>query len=272
MLLFAPQVTTAQLPVPPLTARVTDLTGTLTSDQAAGLEAKLAAFEARKGSQVAVLIVPTTQPEAIEQYSIRVVEKWKLGRKRVDDGVLLIVAKNDRKLRIEVGRGIEGAIPDAYAKRIIDEAIVPRLKQGDFYGGVSAGVDRIMGLVGGETLPEPKAGAGDYLSHLDFDVLFYILAFLAMVNHFLHAILGRMLGAAVAGAVAGFVAYLVAGAAVAAIVGGVVLVISLLIGANAVGGFSTGGWSSGGGSGSLGGGGFSGGGGDFGGGGASGSW
>ncbi len=113
--------------IPPLKTRVTDITGTLTDGQLAGLEAKLWDFEKRKGSQVAVLIVPTTQPEAIEQYSIRVFDQWKLGRKGVDDGILLLVAKDDRKLRIEVGRDLEGVIPDAIAKRIIVEAIAPRL-------------------------------------------------------------------------------------------------------------------------------------------------
>ena len=130
--------------IPPLKTRVTDITGTLTDGQLAGLEAKLWDFEKRKGSQVAVLIVPTTQPEAIEQYSIRVFDQWKLGRKGVDDGILLLVAKDDRKLRIEVGRDLEGVIPDAIAKRIIVEAIAPRFREGDFYGGTTAGVDRIM--------------------------------------------------------------------------------------------------------------------------------
>jgi len=115
----------AEVPVPALTGRVVDLTGTLTADQKTALEAKLAAFEAEKGAQIAVLLVPTTQPEAIEQYSIRVVEAWKLGRKGVDDGVLLLIAKNDRKMRIEVGYGLEGVLPDAVAKRIISEVITP---------------------------------------------------------------------------------------------------------------------------------------------------
>ena len=123
-------------PIPPLTARVTDTTGTLDAQQKQSLESELAALEQRKGSQLAVLIVPTTQPEDIEQYSIRVVDAWKLGRKNVDDGVLLIVAKNDHRVRIEVGRGLEGAIPDAANARIIREYITPKFRAGDFYGGI----------------------------------------------------------------------------------------------------------------------------------------
>jgi len=154
-LLLSPAAGAAE--IPPLTARVSDVTGTLTADQRAALEAKLATFEASKGSQVAVLLVPTTQPESIEQYSLRVVEQWKLGRKKVDDGVLLIVAKDDRKVRIEVGYGLEGVLPDAIAKRIVEEAIVPRFKAGDFYGGITAGVDRILRVIEGEALPPPEA-------------------------------------------------------------------------------------------------------------------
>lgn len=150
----------ADVPVPPLTARVIDETDTLTAEQRASLEQTLKDFEARKGSQISVLVVPTTQPETIEQYSMRVVEQWKLGRKSVDDGALLIVAKNDRALRIEVGYGLEGALTDATSNRIINETIVPRFKQGDFYGGITAGVDSMMRVVSGEPLP-PPAGRRD---------------------------------------------------------------------------------------------------------------
>ena len=142
-------------PVPPLAARVTDLTGTLAPAERNALEAKLARFEAKKGAQLAVLIVPTTEPEAIEQYSIRVVEAWRLGREASDDGVLLLVAKNDRKLRIEVGRGLEGALTDLASNRIIDETIVPLFRAGDFAGGIDAGVDRMLAVVEGEELPPP---------------------------------------------------------------------------------------------------------------------
>src|SRR5947209_6886648 len=143
------------LDVPPLKSRVTDLTGTLNPQQRASLEQTLAEFEARKGAQLAVLIVPTTQPETVEQYAVRVEEAWKLGRKGVDDSVLLVVAKNDRRLHFEVGYGFEGALPDAIAKRIIDNDIVPRLRDGDFYGGIRAGMDRVMRVVEGEKLPAP---------------------------------------------------------------------------------------------------------------------
>ena len=142
--------------VPPLQSPVTDLTGTLSPDQKAALEAKLRAFERSKGSQVAVLVVPTTQPEAIEQYAIRVAEAWRLGRENVDDGAILIVALNDRKLRIEVGYGLEGAMPDAIANRIIDEDIVPEFRRGDYYGGIATGVDRMLRVIEGEPLPEPE--------------------------------------------------------------------------------------------------------------------
>jgi len=150
----------ADVAVPSLTARVTDLTGTLTSAQQAALEEKLQAFEVEKGSQVAVLMVPTTEPEDIEQYSIRVAEKWKLGRKGADDGALLIIAKDDRRVRIEVGYGLEGVLTDAMGKRIISDDIVPRFKQGDFYGGVTAGVERILSVISGESLPPPKRASG----------------------------------------------------------------------------------------------------------------
>ena len=139
--------------MPPLTARVTDLTGTLSGGAVARIEAKLADLEAKKGSQIAVLIVPTTQPEEIEQFGIRVEEAWKLGRKGVDDGAILIVAKNDRRVRIEVGYGLEGALPDAIANRIITETITPHFKQGDYDGGVEAGVDQMISVVNGEPLP-----------------------------------------------------------------------------------------------------------------------
>ena len=157
-LLFSAFLAIADVAVPPLKARVTDLTGTLSASEANQLEQKLAAFEAKKGSQIAVLIVPTTQPETIEQYSIRVAEAWKLGRKGIDDGALLVIAKQDRALRIEVGYGLEGVLPDAIAKRIIEETIVPRLRQGNFAGGIDAGIDKIMGVIQGEPLPPPPAG------------------------------------------------------------------------------------------------------------------
>src|SRR5499427_1926265 len=145
----------AEVAIPPLAARVTDLTGTFSGSQIQTLESRLRDFERAKGSQIAVLLLPTTQPETIEQFSIRVAEAWKIGRARVDDGVILVVAKNDRKLRIEVGRGLEGAITDGLAKRIISEVITPRFKAGDFYGGIAAGCDALIKLIEGEALPAP---------------------------------------------------------------------------------------------------------------------
>ncbi|HVF33841.1 MAG TPA: YgcG family protein, partial [Candidatus Saccharimonadia bacterium] len=163
MLLCASLVLAAELPK--LAARVTDLTGTLHAPQVAALEAKLAAVEQRKGSQVAVVVVPTTQPDTIEQYAVALFEHNAIGRKGVDDGVLLLVAKEDRKVRIEVGYGLEGAIPDLYAIRIIDEYVTPRFRNGDFYGGIDEATSALAKLIDGEALPEPlheaPHGSGD---------------------------------------------------------------------------------------------------------------
>ena len=268
LLLTALPWAAAEVAVPPLKARVTDLTGTLTADQVAGLEARLARLEGRRGSQVAVLIVPTTQPESIEQYSIRVVEQWKLGRARVDDGVLLLVAKDDRKLRIEVGRGLEGAIPDAYARRIIDEAITPRFKRGEFHEGITVGLDRIVRLVDGESLPPPAAQRETPEWDWGSDWIFLGLVLFLGIAGFLQSMMGRLLGAGAGGAAAGIIVYFLAGLGLALVAGILVFFLSLL-GGGARGGI----WSSGGGySGGGGGGGFGGGGGSFGGGGSSGSW
>ena len=262
----------AELAVPPLAARVTDLTATLTAEQKSALDARLAKLEADKGSQIAVLIVPTTRPETIEQYSIRVAERWKLGRKGVDDGALLLVAKDDRAVRIEVGYGLEGVIPDALAWRVIDERIVPRFRAGDFYGGLTSGVDALAGLVRGEPLPAPKrpaANLGDSLQGLIF------LGFVAVaVAAVLGAFIGRAAAAGLAGAAVALYAWLATGLLVAVIAGIVVFLIAL---PGRGSGLYTmgrgGGWGSGGfGGGGFGGGGFSGGGGGFGGGGASGRW
>ena len=146
----------ALVAVPPLSGQVVDQTGTLSAGDIASLTQTLKDLETRKGSQVAVLIVPTTDGEAIEQYSLRVAEAWKIGRKKIDDGALLVIAKNDRRLRIEVGYGLEGALTDATTKRIIDEDITPKFKTGDFAGGVSAGTDRMVRVINGEKLPEPE--------------------------------------------------------------------------------------------------------------------
>ena len=155
-LLVVAGAATAEVAVPPLRARVTDLTNTLGRDQQNAIEQRLAQFEARKGAQIAVLILPSTKPETIEQFAVRVQEQWKLGRKGVDDGVLLVVAKDDRALRIEVGYGLEGVLPDAIAKRIIEEDITPQFRRGDFYAGINDGVTRIIQVIDGEPLPPPK--------------------------------------------------------------------------------------------------------------------
>jgi uncharacterized protein len=196
-LLLAALCVRAQVPVPPLTARVTDLTGTLSGAAVARIEAKLADLEAKKGSQIAVLIVPTTQPEDIEQFGIRVEDAWKLGRKGVDDGAYLIVAKNDRRVRIEVGYGLEGALPDAIANRIITETITPHFKLGDYDGGVEAGVDRMISVVNGEPLPEPdrKWEHRSGLGHLWPMLLVGVIA----ASGVLRAIFGRLFGSVATG-------------------------------------------------------------------------
>lgn len=257
----------AEVAIPPV-ARVTDFTGTLTTAQQAALTQRLAAFEQAKGSQVAVLIVPTTQPETIEQYALRVAEAWKLGRKGVDDGALLLVAKDDRALRIEVGYGLEGALPDAIAKRIIAETITPRFRDGDFHGGIVAGVEQMLGVVQGEPLPEPPArerrGDGD-----GFAILFLLPL---LFGRFMRRTLGALPGGLAAGGVVGFVAYLLTGTLVLALFVGFLAFMAVLTGIGSLHGgrgFGGGGFGRGGG---FGGGGFSGGGGGFGGGGASGRW
>jgi uncharacterized protein len=257
---------------------VVDQTGTLSGGDVASLTQALKNLEARKGSQVAVLIVPTTAPETIEQYSIRVAEAWKIGRKKIDDGALLVVARDDRKLRIEVGYGLEGALNDVTAKRIIDEVITPKFKNGDFAGGISAGVDRIIGVIDGEKLPapEPRQNSG-LLSHIDPVNPFTIFAII-IVGAILRATLGRLAGSVATGGVVGALAWFVAGSLAASIILAIVAFLLTLFGesiASSNGGHGN--WSGGGGSfsgssSSSDSGGFSGGGGSFGGGGASGSW
>lgn len=263
----------AEVAVPPLAARVTDLTGTLSAQQKSALEGRLAAFEAKKGSQVAVLIVPTTKPETIEQYSIRVAQSWKLGRKGVDDGVLLLVAKDDHALRIEVGYGLEGVIPDATAWRVINEIIVPRFRAGDFAGGVEEGTAALMGLIEGEPLPAPQAAAREG-SGLSLNAVFFAVAAALVFGRLLTAMLGRVLGAGLGGAAAGGIGFLVFGLLGGVLVGAIVFFVLLTAGARAAysigrGGFGGLGGGFGGGTGSSS---WSGGGGGFGGGGASGRW
>ncbi|HNH52617.1 MAG TPA: TPM domain-containing protein, partial [Nitrosomonas sp.] len=235
---------------------------------------QLAQFEASNGSQIALLIVPSTQPETIEQYAIRVVDAWKLGRKGVDDGVLLLVAKNDRALRIEVGYGLEGILPDAVAKRIIEETIVPAFRQDDFFGGLQAGVNQIIRVIQGESLPPPKKVSPGLNVILENSIP--ILVVFLVLGKVLQAMFGRMFGATATGAIAGSIVWLIfSSLAAAALIAIIVFVISLFEDTGR--GIYRGGrghWPGGGlgGGGGFGGGGFSGGGGGFGGGGASGRW
>ncbi|TAM06757.1 MAG: YgcG family protein [Paraburkholderia sp.] len=262
----------ADVAVPSLTSRVIDETRTLTNEQRATLEQTLKEFEAKKGAQISVLIVSTTQPETIEQYSIRVVEQWKLGRKNVDDGVLLIVAKNDRTLRIEVGYGLEGALTDATSNRIIDETIVPRFRQGDFYGGISSGIDSIMHVVNGEPLPAPPERQRSSGGSRGLLPVLFMLTVIA--GGILRAVFGRLPGAIVTGGLIGLLAWLLSGAVLVAVAAGAIASTFTLLGSGM--GAYVGGRFIGGGSGRFGGGSnrdiFRGGGGGFGGGGASGRW
>lgn len=251
----------SEVPVPQLQARVTDLTGTLTPQQSGELETLLRDFEARKGSQIAVLLIPTSHPETIEQFGIRIAEQWKLGRKGVDDGILLLIAKQDRAMRLEVGYGLEGAVPDSVAKRIVAEVITPYFQRGDFFGGIRAGIAATIKVIEGEPLPLPQrerkggGGGGDFL---------YVAMFLALsLASFLRALFG-FTGSLLAGGVAGVLAWMVFGSVFAGIAAALITII-LSFGRFWGIGFPGGG---GGGGGS----GFSGGGGGFGGGGASGRW
>jgi uncharacterized protein len=270
----------ADVAVPPLTGRVVDRTATLSSGDIASLDKTLKDFEARKGSQVAVLIVPTTQPETIEQYSIRVAEAWKIGRKKIDDGAILVVAKDDRKLRIEVGYGLEGALTDVTAKRIIDEVITPKFRGGDFAGGISDGVNRILRVVDGEPLPAPAPRPQQNPGFEDLFNPFLIFAALIAGGIF-RGIFGRLFGSlATGGLVAGYLWFIAAPLVLSAIGGAIAFLVTMFSDAmtSSGGPGRGGGWASSGGGGYSGGssssdsGGFSGGGGSFGGGGASGSW
>ncbi len=292
LLLCWPFAATAQVAVPPLSGRVVDQTATLSAGDIDTLTQRLKDLERRKGSQVAVLIVPTTQPASIEQFAIRVAEAWKIGRRKIDDGALLVVAKNDHKLRIEVGYGLEGALPDVTARRIIDEIIVPHFRTGDFAGGISAGVDRMVRVIDGEPLPAPKPEASHNVDPGLFNIVFSPFGLLgyAAIAAMMRGLLGRLLGSGVTAGIVGAVIWLLLGSiAVSAIFGvaaffltmfgDAILAASQQASSNARRGGGSG-WSSGSSGGSWSGGsssgsgdsGFSGGGGSFGGGGASGSW
>ncbi len=259
----------AEIAVPSLKSHVTDLTETLSSMEISRLEQQLTDFEAKKGSQIALLIIPTTQPETIEQYSIRVAEVWKLGRKGIDDGVLLLVAKNDRTLRIETGYGLEGVLPDALARRIIDEIIVPKFRQGHFFGGLQAGVEQIISIIEGETLPESEPAGGASLA-VENIIPFLFIAL--VLGRTLQSMFGRMAGATITGSIAGALTWLISSSiAVALLIAIAIFVISLFEQTGRIihrGGPGYRNWPGGG----FSGGGFRGGGGGFGGGGASGRW
>ena len=224
----------AQVAVPPLKGRVTDLTGTLTREQVASLEEKLRAFEARKGSQIAMLMLPTTAPETIEQYSLRVAEQWKVGRKKVDDGAILVIAKNDRALRIEVGYGLEGVLNDATASRIIREVIAPRFREGDFYGGIDAGIDRMMRVIDGEPLPAPARAAPQADGGV-LQVLPVLLILALVVGAALRRMLGRFVGSIVAGGAVGLIAWMLAGVLFVAVIAGILAFFFTLVAGGAYG-------------------------------------
>ncbi|MCE9613383.1 MAG: YgcG family protein [Lentisphaerae bacterium] len=280
----------ADVAVPPLRQRVTDLTGTLSPAQRQELESRLQAFETRKGSQIAVLMLSTTAPEAIEAYALRVAEAWKLGRQGVDDGVLFLIAKDDRAMRLEVGYGLEGAVPDAVAKRLISEVVTPYFKRGDLPGGVAAGVDRLIAIIDGEPLPDvalqapglPAAMRSIDTSRLVNNLPFLMIA-VVVFGQFLRALIGRLLGGLLAGGLVALVVWFLVYSLLAALVAGVMVFVLLALSSSSTrrsnyGGFpsgrSYGGYrgSSGGFRSSSSGGGFRGGGGSFGGGGASGRW
>lgn len=279
LVLLVAGVCFAEQDIPPLKVRVTDLTNTLTQQEKNSIETKLAAFEQEKGAQIAVLIVPTTAPEAIEQYSIRVFEAWKLGRKGVDDGVLLLVAKNDKKMRLEVGYGLEGVLPDAIAKRIISEVISPHFKQGNFAGGITAGVDAMMKVIGGEPLPAPQKRSKrskDGLDGMDKFMLVFFVVLLsgAIGNAILRRVFGKFIGSVFTFSLAAVAIWFILASLLWAIIVGFVAVFVSLAMAGGTGGqyYGGGGFGGGGFGSSSGGDSFSGGGGDSGGGGASGDW
>ncbi len=278
----------ADVAIPPLVSRVTDLTGTLSSNETAQLEHKLREVEARKGSQIAVLIVPSTHPETIEQYSIRVAEAWKLGRKGVDDGILLLIAKQDRAVRLEVGYGLEGVLPDAIAKRITEETIIPELKRGNFAGGIDAGIERIAHVIEGEPLPpsQTRRARGDStgaVADVFLNNIIFVFIILIVIARILQSFVGRFIGATLTSAAAGFIGWLIFSSVLIGIVAAIFAFFISLFGypgggisrggrGGWPGGFGGMGGRGGFGGGGFGGGGFSGGGGGFGGGGASGRW
>ncbi len=268
-----------EMPLPELTGRVVDGTGLLTSEQRRSLETRLQALEETQGAQVAVLLVPSTGSETVEQFALRVVEKWKLGREKVDDGILFLIAMEDRTLRIEVGYGLEGAVSDAVSKRIISEIVTPWFQEGRYFEGIEAGVNSLIKVIEGEPLPPPTAKRGDEGDGSGFAILFLLIA--VAVGMVLKGIFGRMLGGFFTGGLVALFGWLFLGSLVVALFFGFFAFLFVIAG-NLGGRFGRGGigrhsgWGGGGfGGGRRGGGfggGFGGGGGGFGGGGASGRW
>ena len=264
-------------PVPPLRARVTDLTGTLTSGESQALEAKLAAWETRTGNQLAVLIVPTTQPETLEEYGIRVAEAWKLGQKGKDNGVLFLIAKNDKRMRIEVGYGLEGELTDVASRRIIGDTVAPLFSQGQFAAGINAGADRIMRIASGDEPPpkaEPRRQAHPG-GNIDWGTIAIMLLIgVPAIGAVLRSIFGNVGGSLAGAGLAGGAVWLFVGslafAGIAAVVAFVLITFTGFAGRGGPGMWIPGAGGFGGGG--FGGGGFGGGGGGFGGGGASGGW
>jgi uncharacterized protein len=269
------------VPIPALSQRVTDLAGALTADQRSALEEKLAAFERERGSQIAVLIVPTTRPEDIESFSIRVAESWKIGRRDIGDGVILLVAQNDRRMRIDAAKALEGAIPDALAKRIVAETIAPRFKEGDTYGGLDQGLDQLFRLIQGESLPPPEQKSATDSGRafgLDDSIPIAVIVAVMVGSMVLRSMFGRAVAAGATGALVGGGFWFLSGSLAIALVSAVIVFVFVLASGSGAGrrglggGWGGGGWSSGGDWGGGSSGWSSGGGGDFGGGGASGSW
>src|SRR5688572_32025222 len=221
----------AEVAVPPLRGPVTDLTGTLTPEQIATLDQQLRAFEAKKGSQIAILMVPTTQPETVEQYGIRVAEAWKLGRQGVNDGAVLLIAKNDRAMRIEVGRGLEGPLPDVLANRIIDQVIVPRFRANDFFGGIREAIERMIALVEGEPLPEPERAQRGVPGDRGLGNALPLLLMLVFVGSgILRGMLGRFGGASATAGIAAVIVWVLTSTLVIAIGAAVLAFVVALLG------------------------------------------
>lgn len=267
-------------PVPALTARVIDQTGTLSAAQTAAIEARLRSLEEQSGSQVVVLMVPTTAPEDIAPYAHRVASDWKIGRKDVGDGLLIVIAKDDRRMRMEVARALEGAIPDLVAARIIDQQMAPFFRQNDYAGGILAAIDQVGARIAGEALPPPSQQPS-HADEADLEGLAIFLFFGVMViGPVIRRIFGNKFGSVLVGGATGLLAYLfTASLLLAGLAAVVALLLTLLSNSGKGGGrggggpFIGGGGFGGGRSGGFGGGGFrSGGGGSFGGGGASGRW